>query len=182
MEWTIPGTVIPATSAEIPALEDKFKNMFLAGGMVLSQVSPVSGLEPYTVQNWVKRGFLSAPVQKRYNLQQLCRILTINMLKSCLTLEQICGLLEYINGDLQDASDDLILDSDLYFLFIKLAADHRQMNTPQGRDQYLQQLLDGYPERVPGAKQRIGKVLTVMLTAWAADLLHQETEKMVAKL
>lgn len=182
MEWTIPGTVIATTSAEIPSLEDKFKNMFLAGGMVLSQVAAVSGLEPYTVQNWVKRGFLSAPVQKRYNLQQLCRILTINTLKSCLTLEQICGLLEYINGNLQDASDDLILDSDLYFLFIKLAADHRQMNTPQGRDQYLQQLLDGYPERVPGAKQRIGKVLTVMLTAWAAAQLQQQAQNMISQL
>ncbi|MBQ7330520.1 MAG: DUF1836 domain-containing protein [Oscillospiraceae bacterium] len=182
MKWTIPGTVLEITTAEIPALEDKFQNMFLAGGMVLSQVSAVSGLEPYAVQNWVKRGFLSAPVQKRYNLQQLCRILTINMLKSCLTLEQICGLLEYVNGNLQDESDDLILDSDLYFLFVKLAAYHRQMNTPQGRDQHLQQLLDGYPERVPGAKQRIGKVLTVMLTAWAAAQLQQQAQYMISQL
>ena len=99
MQWNIPGTVLTATAEETPYIEEKFRAMFLGGGMVLSQVAGVTGLEPYTIQNWVKRGFLTNPVGKRYTLRQLCRILNINMLKSALPMEEICGLLQYINGD-----------------------------------------------------------------------------------
>ncbi len=182
MEWIIPGTVLTVQSEETPYLEEKFKSMFLGGGMVLSQVAGVTGLESHTIQNWVKRGFLSSPVQKRYNLRQLCRILNINMLKAALPLEEICGLLSYINGDLTDISDDLIDDSQLYFLFVKLASYHRQMQDPAGRESYLDQLLEGYTEPVPGAKDRVRQVLRIMLTAWAAAQLRQQAEQMVKSL
>ena len=182
MEWTIPGTVLTARAEETPYLEEKFKSMFLGGGMMLSQVAAVTGLEPYTVQNWVKRGFLTNPVQKRYTLRQLCRILNINMLKSALPMEEICGLLQYINGNLSDESDDLIDDSSLYFLFVRLASYHRQMKDPAGRDAYLQELLESYPEPVPGARARVEQVLRIMLTAWAASQLRQQAETMVNEL
>ena len=107
MNWTIPGTVLQAPRQEAERIEDVFSSMFLAGGIVLSQVSAITGLEPYTVQNWVKRGFLVPPVRKRYTLRQLCRIININMLKAALPMEEICGLLGYINGHLNDESDDL---------------------------------------------------------------------------
>lgn len=182
MDWIIPGTTLAAKREDAAHIEDQFRSMFLAGGMVLSQVSSIAGLEPYTVQNWVKRGFLAPPERKRYTLRQLCRILNINMLKSALPLEQICGLLAYINGDLDDDSDDLIDDATLYFLFVRLAAHYSTMQNPQGRDAYLQQLLSDYREPVPGAKERVEKVLRVMLTAWAASLLRQQAEKMLQEL
>lgn len=182
MEWTIPGTILTARAEETPYLEEKFKSMFLGGGMMLSQVAAVTGLEPYTIQNWVKRGFLTNPVQKRYTLRQLCRILNINMLKSALPMEEICGLLQYINGNLSDESDDLIDDSSLYFLFVQLASYHRQMKDPAGRDAYLQELLESYPEPVPGARARVEQVLRIMLTAWAASQLCQQAEEMVNEL
>ena len=182
MQWNIPGTVLTATEQETPHIDEKFRAMFLGGGIALSQVAAVTGLEPYTIQNWVKRGFLTSPVNKRYSLRQLCRILNINMLKSALPLEEICGLLQYINGDLNDDSDDLIDDSTLYFLFVQLAAKHRQMNNSAGRDEILTQALADYEEPVPGAKERVEKVLRVMLTAWAAALLKQAAEKMVTEL
>ena len=182
MDWIIPGTTLAAKREDAAHIEDQFRSMFLAGGMVLSQVSSIAGLEPYTVQNWVKRGFLAPPERKRYTLRQLCRILNINMLKSALPLEQICGLLAYINGDLDDDSDDLIDDATLYFLFVRLAAHYSTMQNPQGRDAYLQQLLSDYQEPVPGAKERVENVLRVMLTAWAASLLRQQAEKMLQEL
>ncbi len=182
MDWVIPGTTLTAKREDAAFIEDQFRSMFLAGGMVLSQVSSVTGLEPYTVQNWVKRGFLTNPVQKRYTLRQLCRILNINMLKSVLPLEQICGLLTYINGDLDDESDDLIDDSALYFLFVRLAANFSTMHNPAGRDAYLEQLLADYAEPVPGAKERVQNVLRIMLTAWAAAQLRQTAEAMVCAL
>lgn len=61
MNWILPGTVIPARREEADKTCDLFQSMFLPGGMVLGQVSNISGLEPYMIQNWVKRGFLAPP-------------------------------------------------------------------------------------------------------------------------
>ena len=182
MEWIIPGTVITAQQEDAALIEQKFRAIFLAGGMVLSQVSRLTGLEPYTIQNWVKRGFLTGPVNKRYSIRQLCRILNINMLKSALPMEQICGLLSYINGELDNEADDLIDDSVLYFLFVRLASDYARMHNAQGRDRYLEELLSDYQEPVPGAKERVAQVLRIMLTAWAAAQLRQQAEGMVKSL
>ena len=182
MEWFIPGTVLKADREDAVHVDQQFSSMFLAGGIVLSQVSGITGLEAYTVQNWVKRGFLSPPERKRYSLEQLCRIININMLKSVLPMERIVGLLSYINGDLDDESDDIIGDSQLYFMFVRLAARANAMNTPQGRDECIARELAQYREPVPGARQRVEKVLRIMLTAWASALLRQTAEQMLQDL
>jgi len=182
MEWTIPGTILPAGGTDTQQLQDKFKAMFLGGGIVLSQVSAITGLEPYTIQNWVKRGFLAKPVGKKYTLRQLCRILNINMLKDALRMEDICSLLNYINGHLDDESDDLIDDSQLYFMFLQLAAHQRQMNNPEGRDACIRETLNNYKEPIPGARDRVETVLKIMLTAWAASLLRQQAVTMAGAL
>lgn len=182
MRWNIPGTVLTADTEQTRFIEEKFNAMFLGGGMVLSQVAGVTGLEPYTIQNWVKRGFLTNPVGKRYTLRQLCRIININMLKTALPMEDICGLLQYVNGSLSDESDDLIDDSVLYFLFLRLAVHCRQPGSLPEDDGYLAALLEEYPEPVPGARQRVEKVLRIMLTAWAASQLCRRAENMVSAL
>lgn len=182
MKWLLPGTVLSAEREDTQFIENQFTSMFLGGGMVLSQVAGVTGLEPYTVQNWVKRELLPPPDHKRYNMNQLCRIININMLKNVLPMERICGLLTYINGDLDDASDDIIDDAKLYFMFVKLAAGFSTMQNPAGRDAAIETMLSDYAEPVPGAKERVKKVLRIMLTAWAAAQLQQAADKMLQEL
>lgn len=182
MEWSIPGTVLTGQRAEADRLEERFSAIFLAGGIVLSQVSGITGLEPYTVQNWVKRGFLAPPEKKRYTLRQLCRVMNINMLKSVLPMEKICGLLAYINGKLDDESDDLIDDTALYFMFVRLAARARSLDDPKILEQALVDTLADYQEPVPGAKERVEQVLRIMLTAWVAANLQKKAEAMLAEL
>ena len=182
MDWIIPGTTLTARREDAQFIEQQFKAMFFAGGMVLSQVAGITGLEPYTIQNWVKRGFLTKPVGKRYTLRQLCRILNINMFKSVMPLEQVCRLLSYVNGHLDDESDDMIDDSVLYFLFVRLASHFSVMHNPQGRDDYLEEVLRDYAEPVPGARERVAKVLRIMLTAWAASQLRSLSEEMTKAL
>ena len=182
MDWIIPGTTLTARREDAQFIEQQFKAMFFAGGMVLSQVAGITGLEPYTIQNWVKRGFLTKPVGKRYTLRQLCRILNINMFKSVMPLEQVCRLLSYVNGQLDDESDDMIDDSVLYFLFVRLASHFSVMHNPQGRDDYLEEVLRDYAEPVPGARERVAKVLRIMLTAWAASQLRSLSEEMTKAL
>lgn len=182
MEWIIPGTVLTAPKEEAAQIPEQFRAMFMAGGIVLSQVAAITGLESYMIQNWVKRGFLTNPQNKRYTLRQLCRIININMLKSVLPLERICSLLGYVNGRLNDESDDMIDDSQLYFMFVRLAARSKELYMAESREAVLEEELANYIEPVPGAKARVKEVLRVMLTAWLAARMTREAERMLATL
>lgn len=182
MNWIIPGTTLEAPRQDADHISQLFQSMFLAGGLTLSQVSSITGLEPYTIQNWVKRGFLAPPQHKRYDLEQVCRIIQINMLKGALPMEQICSLLQYINGDLADESDDIIDDTVLYFMFVKLAARARHIGGDQAWEDALLEATADYKEPRPGAREQVIKVLRVMLMAWISSRFRQQVEDMVTQL
>lgn len=180
--WTIPGTVLHADRREAEYIPQQLEALFFGGGITLSQVTSVTGLEAHTVQNWVKRGFLTSAVGKRYTLRQLCRILNINMLRGAMPIERICQLLSFVNGSLDDESDDMIDDSQLYFMFVKLAARMKELYEPAAAEQVLDAYLADYHEPVPGARERVRQVLRIMLTAHLAARMMQETEKMLNAL
>ena len=180
--WTIPGTTLEGLRSKADRTDGLFQSMFLAGGLTLSQVASITGLEPYTVQNWVKRGFLAPPQNKRYNMEQVCRINIINMLKGCLPLDQICSLMSHINGDLTDESDDIIDDTALYFKFVSLAARARHIGGSKEWGEALTEVLAGYEEPYPGAKEKIINVLRIMLTAWVTARLKNQVDEMIAGL
>ena len=182
MEWIIPGTTLIAQREDAPEIGRLFQNMFATGGLVLSQVANLTGLEPYAIQNWVKRGFLSGPDHKRYTMNQVCRILNINMLRPALQMDQICSLLQSINGQLNDESDDLVDDAWLYFRFVRLAARARYIGGTQNWDDALAEVTADYVEPVPGAREKLVAVLRVMLTAWVAAQLRAQAENMLANL
>lgn len=182
MNWTLPGTTLSINIEEVPFIEQKFSAIFLAGGIVLSQVSAITGLESYTIQNWVKRGFLPAPEHKRYNMNQLCRITCIHMLKDALSMEKITGLISYLNGELDDDSDDLIDDAKLYFMFVKLASKQSYGYSETQWDELIPTVLSDYSERAPGARERVEKVLHIMLTAWTAANLKKRADEMLSEL
>lgn len=182
MNWIIPGTTLEGQRANADRTDGLFQSMFLAGGLTLSQVSSITGLETYTIQNWVKRGFLAPPVNKRYNMEQVCRIIIINMLKGALPLEQICSLISYINGSLTDESDDIIDDAVLYFKFVSLAARARHIGGTKEWGEALEEVMENYQEPFPGAKDKIIHVLRIMLTAWIAARLKDQADEMIAGL
>ena len=182
MNWTIPGTVLTDKRANAEHVEELFRPMFLAGGMVLSQVSSITGLEAYTIQNWVKRGFLAPPKNKRYDLEQVCRIITINMLKGALPLEKICSMMQYINGDLTDDSDDIIDDAVLYFMFVKLAARARHIGGHENWEIAIENAMTDYASPSMEDKTRVEKVLRTMLTAWICSRFKEQVEQMVENL
>lgn len=107
----------------------------------------------------------SPPVAKRYNMEQVCRIINLNLLKGALPLEQTVSLMTYINGDLTSEDDDLIDDTVLYFKFVSLAARARHIGGDKEWGEALSEVMADYRETVPGAKERIVKVLRIMLTA-----------------
>ena len=182
MNWIIPGTTLEGQRENADRTDGLFQSMFLAGGLTLSQVSSITGLETYTVQNWVKRGFLAPPQSKRYNKEQVCRIIIINMLKGALPLEQICSLMRYINGSLTDESDDIIDDALLYFMFVSLAARARHIGGSKEWGEAMDEVMANYAEPFPGAREKVTKVLRIMLTAWIAARLKEQTDAMIADL
>ena len=182
MQWLIPGTVLSCQRETEGDSEQMIRSMFLGGDISLAQVTAVTGLESYTVQNWVKRGFLTAPVRKKYSLNQLCRIININMLRGVFSLERTCGLLSYINGQLDCEADDIIGDAALYFMFVNLASRAQQLTKPEACERILAEMLRDYSEPYPGAKERISNVLKVMLTAYLASKMRSSADSMLADL
>lgn len=181
-QWTIPGTVLTIQRSDAARVAELFQTMFLTGGVVLSQVTNITGLEAYAVQNWVKRGFLPPPQHKRYNMDQLCRILLINTFRSALPMERICGLLTYVNGQLDSSADDIIRDSDLYFLFVRLAGQAREIGDADHAKALIGEYLADYIEPAPGAKDRVAKALQVMLIAWLATRMLQAADNALEEM
>ena len=182
MNWTLPGTTLTGLRENADRTAELFQAMFLAGGMTLSQVTSITGLEAYAIQNWVKRGFLTPPRGKKYDLEQVCRIININLLRGSLPLEQITSLLGYLNGDLADDSDDLVDDAVLYFLFVRLAARARYIGGTKAWDDALQEVTESYVEPVPGAREKLIHVLRIMLTVWVSNILRQNADDMIRQL
>lgn len=184
VEWTLPGTVLSVDADRPQAAEDVFSSLFLAGGLVLSQVTQVTGLEPYIIQNWVRRGFLAPPKQRKYTRRQLSRILMINALKSTLSIAQICKLLSYINGALDDEGDDTIDDTELYGAFVLVAGSVQKhgLTSESEMNRLIADGLKDYKESIPGAKERIEQALRIMITAWCAAQLQTKAQSMMNAL
>lgn len=182
MTRTLPGTTVRAELTRSDAVEAVLGPMFLAGGLGLSQVTTVTGLEPYVIQNWVRRGFLSPPRQRKYSRGQLCRILTINMLKDVLQLEKICSLLSYVNGRLDDESDDLVSDAYLYEKAVWLIGrEEGERADPARLDAWCDEALEDYPGE-PRHRERVKQVLKIIRSGYLAAQRKAETEELLSGL
>ena len=155
MQWIIPGTTLSAQREQAQQVDQVFHSLFLAGGLTLSQVASLTGLEPHTIQNWVKRGFLPPPQGKRYSMEQLCRILNMHILKGNMNLDQIVKLMQYLNGNLADESDDQVDDTQLYFCFVRLAARVGDVTGADAWQQALEKVTEHYRETVPGVREKL---------------------------
>lgn len=137
-------------------------------GLTLSQVCTLSGLEPSTIQNWIKRGYVPHPVGKKYRERHLARILLIAELRESMQIDRVGGLLSYINGDADDESDDIIAEEALYDLFCDIAQE--LCEKPASPDQIGQRVavfLNGSVKTTDSAK--LVTALTVMAYTYMAN-------------
>jgi len=179
----LPGTTIEAV-LEPGAADRQLTPLFSCGGLVLSQVCQLTGLEGYTIQNWIKRKFLSPPVKKKYTRYQLCRIFNINLLKDTFTLEQAVTLLGNINGSFDDTAGDLIDDSRLYAYLVDCLA---ALSFSDGLDlsragETVRAITADYRSPHRGAEIRLWLVLEIMLTACQAQQIHRRAQEMFGRL
>ncbi len=177
-----PGTVIDSTSDHLNPLACIPDVLWVSGGLVLSQIREITGLETAVIQNWVKRGYVAPPTAKHYSKDQTARILTINALRESLRLDQIAKLISSVNGSLVDSSDDLIPDSALYEMFC-------QMVVPLYRDNYLSfeqlgALADAHTASIEHepARRQIRNALLLMCVCYQSTLIKRHVESLIAAL
>lgn len=183
MAGTFPGTTIEVSALTKGSSKALFDGVFAAGGITLSQVSVMTGLEPYVIQNWVKRGFLTSPVKRLYSRQQFARILIINMLRDSLQIERICGLIQIIGGKLDDPDDDLISDNELYHRYVDMLSDIRLDIVDEATvSKAAETAAQGFTERIPGEKKKLCTLLVVMFYAHGAARIRDKAVELLSTL
>lgn len=155
------------------------------GGLLLSQVCFITGVEASTIQNWVKRGWVTAPDHKRYGEFQVARILVIDTLRSALSLDKIVNLMTYVNGRVDDRTDDIIDDCDLYVLIKKgiTALDELGKLVSEKRlVKLVDDIIGDYRGPLPDSRQRLTGALKVMLLGYLSAKMKASAEEAYAAL
>ena len=175
-EATVPGTVIPYTKGN--GMFSVFIPMIKAtGGLSLSQVCAITGLEASAIQNWVKRGFVAHPVNKKYFERQLARILLISALRSSMKIESIGELMHIVNGSADDESDDIISEEQLYdFLCETVSGLEPENVTKVSVDKVVDKVTSEYSPKSAENLERLKSALSVMAYAYMSGVLKQRAE------
>ena len=178
----IPGTGIPLS--EQGGMFEKFIPLIRAtNGLTLSQVCAITGLEPSTIQNWVKRGFVANPVNKKYYERQLARILLISALRDAMKIDSIGELMALVNGSANDESDDIISEDRMYDYFCAaVAKTDNAVPAIEEIPALVAKTIEDYREPVKGAKQRLSDALCVMVCAFGSARYKQEAEQRFARM
>lgn len=173
----LPGTVLNfSEQAEGNAFSLIEPILTATGGITLSQLTAITGLQGSTIQNWIKRGWVSATEGKKYTERQVIRILLINILRNSMKLEDIANLMAYINGRVDDLSDDILHDKELYNLLCRLIGilDRDNAYDPSvitvEIDRNLGAEYDGE------ARKRLKKVLFIMIMGYRSSYLMRQIE------
>lgn len=178
----IPGTrLLREDMGDVTGLEFLSKVFFISDGVMLSQIRDVSGIDGSTLQNWTKRGWVENAKLKRYNINQFAHILIINMLRSCMQLDKIAFLIQYINGSVNDRSDDIIEDSILYDYICKILDAlmlHDSCSLSSIRDE-ISKITANYKEPVPGARERLTNALEIIVVAYCAVLTKRRSDELL---
>ena len=182
----IPGTKLKKADMEnLTGLAFLKKVFFVSEGVMLTQIRDISGIDSSTLQNWTKRGWVANARLKKYNMDQVAHILIITMLRSCMQLEHIAFLVQYINGDIDDDSDDIITDSRLYDYICRIL--EHIINTGDCALEDIAAFVDkitaeDYVEPFAGARERLNRALEVIVVTYYSALLKRRATALLESL
>ena len=96
-------------------------------------------------------------------------------------LDKIAFLIQYINGDVEDTSDDIIRDSVLYDYICRI------LEYMMERDICLQSSIGGiidrfttdYAEPFEGARNRLNSALEIIVVTYYATLMKHRADKLL---
>lgn len=183
----IPGTILKRKEmGDVTGLEFLKKIFFISSGVMLSQIREISGIDGSTLQNWTKRGWVANSKLKRYDIDQVAHILIINMLRDCMQLDRITFVIRYINGNVNDRSDDIIRDSLLYDyicrIIERLLADDEATYDMGSLRACISDITADYEEQVTGARKRLNQALEIIIAAYYASLIKRYSDSLVDAL
>ncbi len=175
----IPGTVLTFDSSKNSCAFDVIKPFFaLTNGITLAQVRELTGLETSTIQNWVKRGWVPSPINKRYGERQIVRIILINSIRRSMKIEQVINLMAYINGDVEDTSDDVVSDEVLFNEFCRAVYLSDKAHTSD--NEVIGAIVSEQVSHVPGldeiGRDKLQRTLRIMVLAFLAAQLQDEVD------
>lgn len=181
----IPGTRLnKADMGNVTGLDFLSKVFYISDGIMLSQIREVSGIDGSTLQNWTKRGWVANARLKKYDIDQVAHILIINMLRSCIQLDHIALLLHYINGRVDDTSDDIIRDSVLYDYICRILNSlmNQDICSNASIKAVIRDTIADYEEAMPGARDRLANALEIIVIAYYAALIKRRSDAMLTDL
>lgn len=180
------GTVIERQKDGPTGLEFLNGIFNVTSGLMLSQVREITGIDSPALQNWINRGWVSRPVNKKYNIDQVSRIIIINVLRSTMKLENIDFLLHYINGNLDCRDDDIICESQLFDyickIIDKLKSQSRDLNSEKIIENCIEEVISEYKEIIPGAKKRLSFALKIIINSYIAVFYKRKAEEMLSEI
>ncbi len=170
--------MIPGTNIEYGQSDDAFSVLRpmieITGGLSLGQICRITGLQSSTIQNWVKRGYVPHPDQKKYYERHLSRILLISALRECMNIEEIGELMMLINGDTDDESDDIISETKLYDYFCKAVKNLNELSLEgENIENSIAEILKNEDE---ANKDKLTLALKVMVYAYISGLCLKKIE------
>jgi len=174
MDSNFPGTIV---SRQGKSAEEFLSGLFFATkGIMLLQVKEITGLETPVIQNWVGRGLLQNPVEKRYSANHLARIMIINMLRNVTRLDIIVRILEYINGD---PNDDIISETELYIDVCGILdeIDYETVFSDSKLDKVIEKYTAKHSQCSSAAKKRLQGGMKTILTYYAASIIKVRADK-----
>lgn len=181
----IPGTKLKKSETEnLTGLAFLKKVFFVSEGVMLTQIRDISGIDSSTLQNWTKRGWVTNARLKKYNIDQVAHILIINMLRSCMQLDHIAFLIHYINGDIEDTSDDIIRDSILYDYICRILdrINERGGIALDSIKDIVEESTVDYVEPMDGAKERLNRALEVIVVTYYSAFLKGHAARLLETL
>ncbi len=170
--------MIPGTNIEYGQSDDAFSVLRpmieITGGLSLGQICRITGLQSSTIQNWVKRGYVPHPDQKKYYERHLSRILLISAVRECMNIEEIGELMMLINGDTDDESDDIISETKLYDYFCKAVKNLNELSLEgENIENSIAEILKNEDE---ANKDKLTLALKVMVYAYISGLCLKKIE------
>lgn len=182
MKIYFPGTVVERNN--------KSSREFLSGlffatkGLMLAQVREITGLDKTTIQNWSNRGWIRKTVDKRYAIDNLAGIMLINMLRDVMKIESIVSLFSYINGDIDDESDNIVSESDLYNYICDILdiAEFKTLFDDKNLSRLINNEISDYHEPFEGAKDKLVNAIKIILVYYASAIIKREADKIYSNI
>ncbi|MBQ9804977.1 MAG: DUF1836 domain-containing protein [Clostridia bacterium] len=181
----IPGTKLKKSDMDnVTGLAFLKKVFFVSDSVMLTQIRRISGIDSSTLQNWTKRGWVTNAKLKKYDIDQVAHILIINMLRSCMQLDHIAFLIHYINGDVEDTSDDIISDSMLYDYICRILSYINESGgcALDSIKNVVEDMTIDYEEPVEGARARLNRALEIIVVTYYSALMKQHAAELLETL